>query len=168
MTHMRLQKLLYYVQGWSLAIRGNPMFDSVIQAWRHGPVAQDAWAYFKGYEEREIPDEEGIEPDTLSQDDRAFIESIWESYKKYSVAGLRHKTHNERPWQEARGDLDEDARSNSPISEGTMRDFFRQQYQAHERQHGITLDMIRKAEHDRASHRVISLEEALAKLNDEF
>jgi uncharacterized phage-associated protein len=39
LTHMRLQKLLYYVQGWSLAATGERFFDGEIQAWTHGPVA---------------------------------------------------------------------------------------------------------------------------------
>ncbi|WP_297741448.1 Panacea domain-containing protein [uncultured Tessaracoccus sp.] len=32
------QKLLYYVQGWSLAWDGVPMFKDRIEAWKMGPV----------------------------------------------------------------------------------------------------------------------------------
>ena len=38
MTHMRLQKLLYYVQGWHMAWYGRPLFAERIEAWQHGPV----------------------------------------------------------------------------------------------------------------------------------
>src|SRR5688572_9971276 len=37
LSHLRLQKLLYYVQGWSLAQRGEAMFPDRIEAWAHGP-----------------------------------------------------------------------------------------------------------------------------------
>lgn len=38
MTHMKLQKLRYYSQGWSLAWDGVPIFDEEIRAWANGPV----------------------------------------------------------------------------------------------------------------------------------
>lgn len=38
LTHLRLQKLLYYVQAWSMAMRSRPMFPERIEAWGHGPV----------------------------------------------------------------------------------------------------------------------------------
>src|SRR5689334_12279943 len=43
-SHLRLQKLLYYVQGWSLALRGKPMFVERIEAWAHGPVVKNVYA----------------------------------------------------------------------------------------------------------------------------
>ncbi len=48
-THMRLQKLLYYAQGWALASRGEGLFAGEIQAWRHGPVTPGVYATFKKY-----------------------------------------------------------------------------------------------------------------------
>ncbi|GHU75690.1 hypothetical protein AGMMS49992_20150 [Clostridia bacterium] len=38
MTNLRLQSLLFYAQGWSLVLRGEPLFDDPIEAWDHGPV----------------------------------------------------------------------------------------------------------------------------------
>src|SRR4051794_29818552 len=37
-THLKLQKLLYYAQGFHLAIQGEPLFAEPIEAWEHGPV----------------------------------------------------------------------------------------------------------------------------------
>ena len=34
MTHLRLQKLLYFAQGWNLARYGKPLFDDEIEAWQ--------------------------------------------------------------------------------------------------------------------------------------
>ena len=37
-TNLRLQKLLYYSQAWSLVIRGSELFSDDIEAWCWGPV----------------------------------------------------------------------------------------------------------------------------------
>ena len=37
-TTMKLQKLLYYCQGWHLAWEGVPLFEEPIEAWANGPV----------------------------------------------------------------------------------------------------------------------------------
>src|SRR5258708_40323860 len=38
LTNLRLQKLLYYAQAWSLVLRESELFPEEIQAWRWGPV----------------------------------------------------------------------------------------------------------------------------------
>ena len=38
-SNMKLQKLVYYAQGFALAITGKPLFQEDIEAWEHGPVA---------------------------------------------------------------------------------------------------------------------------------
>ena len=40
LSHLRLQKLLYYTQGWSLALRDKALFKDRIEAWAHGPVVK--------------------------------------------------------------------------------------------------------------------------------
>ncbi len=125
-TQMHLHKLLYYVQAWSLAMRGEPMFPAVIEAWTHGPVVRAAYPMFADYRNDPIPvPERQIE---LSAEDRSFVESVWEGYKGYSASKLREMTHQERPWRLARGDLGPDDRSDSEISQQEMRQFFRSQY----------------------------------------
>ena len=164
LTHMRVQKLLYYAQGWSLAIRQNPIFDSIIEAWRHGPVVRDVYDCFKSYESKPIPPDEGMDSDDLSAEDRDFARSIWASYKNYSAAGLRAMTHKEAPWVSARNCLPEEASSNQEISQSEMKEFFRDQYHSQKSRHGITIDMIIEAERDASEGRTMSMDEALARL----
>src|SRR5205823_14692025 len=38
LTNLRLQKLLYYAQAWSLVLRESELFPEEIEAWRWGPV----------------------------------------------------------------------------------------------------------------------------------
>src|SRR5271163_1555007 len=47
LTHLRLQKLLYYAQGWYLGIFGRALFTNRIEAWRHGPVVPDVYKELK-------------------------------------------------------------------------------------------------------------------------
>ena len=46
-TNMKLQKLLYYAQGFHLAVHGEPLFHDPIVAWSHGPVVPEVYHRFK-------------------------------------------------------------------------------------------------------------------------
>lgn len=47
LINLKLQKLLYYIQAWSLAIRGRIFFEGEFQAWVHGPVSPTLYNRFK-------------------------------------------------------------------------------------------------------------------------
>ena len=47
-SNLKLQKLLYYAQGFHLAIFGGPLFPESIEAWQHGPVVPEVYRYFHG------------------------------------------------------------------------------------------------------------------------
>ena len=106
LTHLRIQKLLYYVQGWSLANRKQPMFSERIEAWTNGPVVRDVYPYFARHGSLPIPPSEVPEPTGLTDPEAEFIESVWNAYKKFSAWSLREMTHAEKPWVDARGDCD--------------------------------------------------------------
>jgi uncharacterized phage-associated protein len=102
LTHMRLQKLLYYVQGWSLALRGKPMFDDRIEAWAHGPVVRSLFSTFTDF--GSLPVDLEAHPlldGDLDVEEKEFIEAVWDAYKQHSTFNLRQMTHGEDPWIEA-------------------------------------------------------------------
>lgn len=66
LTNMKLQKLLYYAQGWHLALKGDALFDERIEAWPHGPVVPPVYGTFKHY--RWNPITETVDDPTLSED----------------------------------------------------------------------------------------------------
>lgn len=39
-SNLKIQKMLYYAQGYSLALFNKPLFDDRIEAWKHGPVVK--------------------------------------------------------------------------------------------------------------------------------
>jgi uncharacterized phage-associated protein len=125
LCHLRLQKLLYYVQGWHLAAYGKPLFAGRIEAWTHGPVVRELYPVFAGHGYQGIPPEEGAEAPSLSSKDKDFIRSIWEEYKQYSATALRTMTHKEGPWLEARGSRAPDERCDAEITHQSLLAFFR-------------------------------------------
>lgn len=126
LTQLRLQKLLYYVQGWSLAIRGKPMFDDVIEAWSHGPVVRKVYAAFHDASVGVITRSNfpaGIR--SLSEADAKFVRQVWDTYKDYSAVSLRKMTHEERPWLDARKGLRAEEASRAVITHDAMKAYFK-------------------------------------------
>lgn len=127
-SHLRLQKLLYYVQGWSLAIRGRKMFDARIEGWVNGPVVRSLYPSFADYGYNTIPAHEGCEATDLDSDDLRLIGWVWGSYKAYSAEGLKEKTHQESPYTESRAGLSLDQNGRREIGIGSMEAFFKTEY----------------------------------------
>lgn len=46
-TNLKLQKLLYYAQGYFLAKKDIPLFDEDFLAWEHGPVIRKIYNIYK-------------------------------------------------------------------------------------------------------------------------
>jgi uncharacterized phage-associated protein len=124
MTHLKLQKLLYYAQGWHLALHGEPLFEARIEAWAHGPVCPDVWERFKhkGWEPITASDASSV--DELDSNDRDFLNEVWEVYGQFSAKRLEEMTHDEAPYVEARGDLREYEKSSEEITREAMKAYF--------------------------------------------
>lgn len=97
-TNMKLQKLVYYAQGFSLALTGVPLFQEPIEAWMHGPVVPDLYNRFSGFGANPIQPSNSFNPSVLTRDQRALIEEVFEVYGQYSAWKLRQLTHEEDPW----------------------------------------------------------------------
>lgn len=122
MTTMKLQKLCYYSQGWSLAWDDVPLFHEDFQAWANGPVCYDLFDCHRG--RFQVQDWKWGDPDKLSADQRETVDAVLASYGKLTGQQLSDKTHAERPWVETRGGLSEGAGSSAPISKDLMQEFF--------------------------------------------
>lgn len=48
-THMKLQKLVFFAHAWHLAIAGKPLITEKVQAWKYGPVIPDLYRELKQY-----------------------------------------------------------------------------------------------------------------------
>jgi uncharacterized phage-associated protein len=118
-SNLKLQKLLYYVQGFSLVLLKKPMFEESIQHWEHGPVVPEAYHAFKNYGSSGIPVPGDFDPDCLSQDCRKLINDVYSAYGQFSAWKLRQMTHEESPWLRTE--------SGEVISHALLREYFETQ-----------------------------------------
>lgn len=126
-SNLKLQKLLYYVQGWHLGLNdGKPAFDGSFQAWVHGPVNPDVYHTYKGYRWNPIDAEMGM-PDGIGEDLAKHIREVLDVYGVDSGWELERRTHLESPWIEARKGLPPDAESCEVITNESMTRFFQGQ-----------------------------------------
>jgi uncharacterized phage-associated protein len=118
---MRLQKILYYIQGWSLATRSRPAFAEAIEAWTYGPVVKEVYHAFKEYGNSPIIH---AQPAQIPNEDQDFVRRVWQHYRQFSPYQLVCMTHLEPAWRQARQGLDSTAKSNAALNLKTMQDYF--------------------------------------------
>jgi uncharacterized phage-associated protein len=120
---LKLQKLLYYAQAWSLVLREKPLFSEAIEAWVSGPVVREVWDEYKACKYHDIPqpDRESIE---FSKDEIEVLEEVWEAYGELSARQLRELTHSETPWLDARNGLEPAEKSANRISHAAMKAYY--------------------------------------------
>lgn len=111
---LKMQKLMYFLHGWSLATSGHPIVGEQFEAWPYGPVLSSIYQEFKGYGAEPITDyacefdpESGEEKKLMvSLNDTAFqqlLDSVWNKYKSFSGPQLSSMTHAEgTPWKGVR------------------------------------------------------------------
>ncbi len=122
LTNLKLQKLLYYADGWYAVVSGSPLFLEDFQAWVHGPVLPSQYQRFKQFQWRPI-DIDVSRPE-ISPDIASYLEEIIDVFGCETAVALELMTHREPPWLEARADLPADAGSNAVICKRRMKDYF--------------------------------------------
>lgn len=98
-TPLRLQKLLYFAQGWFLARYGRPLFNARIEAWEHGPVVPEVYNAYRhlkgnGITSAGMPDES-----CFSEEEISTLIDVAAEYDKHSTWALVDMTHEpDTPW----------------------------------------------------------------------
>mgnify|MGYP002410804816 CR=1 FL=1 len=124
MTPLRLQKLVYYAQAWSLAILGKELFSGVFRAWVHGPVNYTLWQKYKAHKYRPIAPTKTFPSHKFSEEQLDLLEEVWDVYGQFDPKYLEQLTHSERPWQEAREGYAPGDRCNVIILQETMKQYY--------------------------------------------
>jgi uncharacterized phage-associated protein len=137
MSHLKLQKLLYYVEAYHLAYFDRSIVDDEFEAWVHGPVSRRLYVTLKGYsilydeveytqgKDKFTPAE--IIHEMVSEDQLEIINDVLESLGGHTATELENFTHSEIPWIEARKGLSEGDKSNRIISKEVMKQYYKKE-----------------------------------------
>lgn len=101
-SNLKLQKLMYYAQGFHLALYGTMLFPNDIEAWAHGPVVPELYHKFKGHGSAPLPRPENIALEKFNAQTRELLDDVINVYGQYSGWKLRNMTHEEAPWIESK------------------------------------------------------------------
>lgn len=126
-TPLALQKILYYIQGFSTYFFDRPIFNDNAEAWVHGPVYREIYDRFSYYRYNPISKNEFEsynEIDSLNAKEIKLIDSVINNFGVYSGKTLEKMTHTTIPWEEGRKELSEEEYSSNIIDIDTMKDYF--------------------------------------------
>ncbi|MDR1404855.1 MAG: DUF4065 domain-containing protein [Candidatus Methanoplasma sp.] len=94
MTHLRVQKLLYFAQGWSLACLGRPLFSDDTEAWQHGPVVPSVYHEFSSHGREQIRcTKDDYSGGVFTGEEIEFLTDIAMKYRFYSTGWLVSLCH---------------------------------------------------------------------------
>ena len=122
LTTMKLQKLVYFSQAWSLVWDEKPLFTEKIYAWANGPVVYDLFKHFQG--QYEVSKTDRGKPEVLNPDQAETICAVLNYYGKKSSQWLSDLTHMEDPWKNARKGLKDDQRGSEEITLAALADYY--------------------------------------------
>jgi uncharacterized phage-associated protein len=123
MTAMKLQKLVYYCQAWSLVWDERPLFPERVEAWANGPVVPVLFDAHRGKFQVSYETIPG-NPDNLDGMAVETIEAILKYYGNKSSQWLSELTHSERPWIEARSGMAPGERGSREITLAVMHEYY--------------------------------------------
>ena len=137
MSHLKLQKLLFYCDAYHLAYFNKPLVNDEFEAWVHGPVLRRVYDELKDksklYAElsfdkdvREIE----VQFSILTQSQQDLIADVLSNLAEWSEFQLEAATHRDKPWMEARIGYAPGDKCNIHISKETTRDFYKSEINA--------------------------------------
>jgi uncharacterized phage-associated protein len=153
---MKLQKLMYYAQGWSLAIADEPILNEQIEAWKWGPVIRSVYHQFKEFGDSPITRKVQIlrfarvdgklklraTVPTIEREERdpqkleftkALLAKVWDTYKQYTPTQLSNMTHAEgSPWDQIVKRYAGSPPKGTDIPQSVIKRYFKRAAQANE------------------------------------
>lgn len=137
MSHLKIQKILFYIQAYHLAYFDEPIIDDEFQAWVHGPVSRKIYNSAKDLsilhtelkfvlDDGETPPE-NIVNETLNSSQIELVNDVIDELKGLSGLQLENMTHSEDPWIYARRGYEPGQRCEVIIQKEMIRDFYKHQ-----------------------------------------
>ena len=122
MTAMKLQKLVYYCQAWSLVWDEQPLFSEKIEAWANGPVVYELFDLHRG--KFKVNSIKKGSSDKLNKIQGETILAVLNYYGNKSSQWLRDLAHMEDPWRKARQGMPDNVRGSCEITHASMMEYY--------------------------------------------
>lgn len=115
-SNLKLQKLVYYAQGFHLAMYRQPLFEERLIAWTHGPVVPELYRLYKDSGAAPIAAPSDFDREVFSGTQIELLDEVYDVYGQFSAWKLRNMTHIEPPWR--------DTLVNDEITHDKLREYF--------------------------------------------
>lgn len=123
-TTMKLQKLCYYCQAWSLAWDDKPLFEEDFEAWANGPVCPELFKKHQGLFEIDEKLFSDIPDYPFTDNELETLQSVLDYYGDKEPHWLSELTHLENPWKIARKGVAIGTPSHNIISKEDMQQYY--------------------------------------------
>jgi len=138
MSHLKLQKLLFYCDAYHLAYFDKQLISDKFEAWVHGPVSRKIYRSLSGksilYADISYSKIDGIDEDEefskLASSQQEFLKSVLEDLHTWTGLQLEKATHNELPWIKAREGYCEADKCSVEIDKELTRTFYKKDLSA--------------------------------------
>lgn len=117
-TNLKLQKLLYYAQGCSLALRNEPLFSDSVVRWKCGPVVESVYTKFKDYNVERIPFQ-SLNLDVFDKNIVFLLDTVYTSLGRFAAWMLKDLSMKTFPFTSTK--------MSDAIDHETMKEFFKTQ-----------------------------------------
>lgn len=101
-TNLKLQKTLYYLQGYSLRALDAPAFDEAIRHWQYGPVVPMVYFAYSTNGADPLCVNDTIEVPKLTRQEANLYNKVIDKCLSLSARDLVSKTHGETPWNQTK------------------------------------------------------------------
>ncbi len=122
MTAMKLQKLVYYAQAWSLVWDEKPLFSERIEGWANGPVIRELYNQHRG--QFLVTNWPHGNADSPATQERETIDAVLDFYGHRTSQELSDLIHREEPWRQARRGLSPRERGDREITLASMDEYY--------------------------------------------
>lgn len=136
MSHLKLQKLLFYCDAYHLAYFDTELVSDKFEAWVHGPVSTKVFDSFKDksvlYSDLYFPNssvdgDPDLEFDKLTTSQKDFLKEVLSNLAKWNDLELEASSHNETPWKDARKGFSPGDICKKEISKETTKQYYKQE-----------------------------------------
>ena len=100
-THLKLQKLLYFAQKLSLGVSNKLLFSEEMMAWPYGPVTLSVYHEFKVFNNNAIPLPPEMDFDIYDQYTKNIVYKTHLKYGEHSASYLLNLSHEDSAWKKA-------------------------------------------------------------------